>query len=173
MMIAKLPRPAAAGCAAGLYFIIGCRTIEAAPSPSASDEYENAAEDFQAALKEASVLRDGHMLLWLAITQLHEGAIDQTLPEKYPQSSWPSAWPRPILDYLFGRTSRSDLINAVMTSTKSADQRSEAYFFLAESEFLRGRTREAQDDWQSVLMQGTSGQIENSSARFRLHLPPQ
>jgi hypothetical protein len=37
MLIAKLPRLAAAGCAAGLYFIIGCRTITAAQFPSASD----------------------------------------------------------------------------------------------------------------------------------------
>jgi lipoprotein NlpI/transglutaminase-like putative cysteine protease len=128
--------------------------------------------DFEAALRNASTVREGYGLIWLALVKLHDAPADAPVLAGYPDGNWPKEWPRPILDYLVGRKSATELLASARLGNKSLEQLCESYFYLGEAAFQRGQAKDAQENWQKTVSQQVIGFVEDTSARYRLKMAP-
>ena len=124
--------------------------------------------DWEAALADRSVLRRGYPLIWLALATQRAGQDLAPLAEKYPASGWPTDWPRPVLDAVFGRTDSAAVLRAAKASKMALEAQTEALFYLGEKLAVEGDAAKARDQWRRVLDLGVVEYVEYSAARQRL-----
>lgn len=119
-------------------------------------------------LKQGNAVRRGYPMVWLTLAMRQTGKDAAALEKRYPPTLWPSEWPRPLVDLMFGKTTPEAVIQAAGTQKQSARSLGESYFFIGEMYRASGDPVRAAEYWKKSLDTGESGRIEFTAARLRL-----
>jgi lipoprotein NlpI/transglutaminase-like putative cysteine protease len=130
-----------------------------------------ARQDWQSLLDDSQAVRRGYPLIWLALATQRDGQPLAPLAEKYPAANWPTDWPRPLLDAVFGRATVAAASDAAKASKTPLEAQTEAFFYLGEKAALEGDTAKAREQWKRAVDLGVVEFVEYSSARQRLAAP--
>lgn len=139
-----------------------------------SGRLKEARVDWEAALADSAALRRGYPLIWLALAARRGGATSgdlAALAEKYPRSSWPTEWPRPLLDTMFDNADEAAVLQAAKGAKAARESQTEAYFYLGEKLAAQGDVEKARDHWKRAVDLGVVEFIEYNAAQQRLRAP--
>jgi lipoprotein NlpI len=124
--------------------------------------------DWDTALGDSAAVRRGYPLLWQALATRRAGEDLAPLLQKYPREQWPTDWPRPVLDAVFGPLTIEAALQAARGTKTPLEAQSEALFYLGEKLAIEGDVSKARDQWRKVIDLGVVEFVENSAARLRL-----
>ncbi len=131
-----------------------------------------ARSDLDAVLADRSALRRGFPLIWLALATRRAGEDIAPLLQKYPREQWPTEWPRPVLDALFGTTTPDSALQAARGSKQPLEAQTEALFYLGEKLAIEGDVDKARAQWRKVLDLGVVEYVEYGAAKLKLAAAP-
>ncbi len=131
-----------------------------------------ARSDLEAILADRSAVRRGFPLMWLALATRRAGEDIAPLLQKYPREQWPTEWPRPVLDALFGTTTADSALQAARSSKQPLEAQTEALFYLGEKLAVEGDAGKAREQWRKVLDLGVVEYVEYGAAKVKLAAAP-
>jgi len=125
--------------------------------------------DLEQELKNASEVRRGYPVVWLALALRQSGVSDPAaLKAAYAEEQLPREWPRPLVDLMLGRSDVDAVVKAAK-ATKNADEAlCEAYFYIGEKYHVEGDESRATGYWRKAADLGITEYIEDGAARARL-----
>lgn len=110
----------------------------------------------------------GYPLAMLALATRRLGGDLNALRHRYPESQWPSAWPRPLVDMAFNGDDRNTLLDAAKAQRNIAEAQTEAFFYLGELAAAAGDAGKAQQHWRRAVDLGVVEFVEHSASQLRL-----
>jgi lipoprotein NlpI/transglutaminase-like putative cysteine protease len=136
----------------------------------ASKQYPLAQQDLQEVLKDRSAVRRGYPLLFLYLTARRMGSDGKEVLARYAASDLPREWPRPLLDWVAGKTDAEGAVQSARSGTEAKEQLCEAYFYIGENYLANGDKRRAAEYFHRSVDQGVTEFYEDGAARNELAL---
>ena len=127
-----------------------------------------ATADRKLMLDDRAEMRRGFPLIWLWLSTKQSGLDATRLADSYPREQWPTEWPRPLMDAMFGGQADDLALDAAKKSRTPLEALCEAHFYLGEKYFAEGDLTRAREHWRKALQQGVTEYIEHSAASLRL-----
>ncbi len=137
-----------------------------------SGDTGGAQADLASAVKNPQLVRDGYALVWLGLIRRQASPAASNVLKDFSTASMPAEWPRPLIDFVSGQIGADALVAAARKTKNFVESLCGAYFVLGEEYAARGQQDEARRNWQLAIDQNVAGFVENSAARYRLHLAP-
>jgi lipoprotein NlpI/transglutaminase-like putative cysteine protease len=132
-----------------------------------SKNLPGARADLEQALKDSAAVTRGYSLVWLGFT-LRQSAQDvSAATASYASAGIPTEWPRPLIELAAGRADAEAVLSAAR-ARRDAASLCQAYFYIGEDYYTRGKLDEARKSWEKATAQGAAGAIEDGTARLRL-----
>ena len=119
-------------------------------------------------LDDRSAMRRGFPLIWLWLGAKQSGLDATRLADSYPREQWPTEWPRPLMDAMFGGQADDLALDAAKKSRTPLEALCEAHFYLGEKYFAEGDLTRAREHWRKALQQGVTEFVEHVGANLRL-----
>ena len=128
-----------------------------------------ATADRKLMLDDRAAMRRGFPLIWLWLSTKQSGQDAGRLVDNYPRETWPTEWPRQLMDAVIGAQSDDLALDAAKKSKTPLESLCEAHFYLGEKYFAEGDMNKAREHWRKALNQGVTEYIEHAAASLRLN----
>lgn len=133
-------------------------------------EWSDARADWQSVLEERAAAQRGLAVIWLSLLERQAGHDPAALADRLDElpAGVAATWPRPLLEYMLGRRSLDEVVQAAKSDAQPLAALCEAYFYIGERFRVEGNVAKAQEYWHKAAAQGVTEYLEDGVARFRL-----
>ncbi|MEC5218780.1 lipoprotein NlpI/transglutaminase-like putative cysteine protease [Actimicrobium sp. GrIS 1.19] len=116
------------------------------------EDYHGAATVWNSLLAKRAEVERGYALVWLYLATRHTGADTAAALATYQRSPDGSAdWPRPVVDWLLGKSTLDQTIAKAKGDGKDASRLCEAYYFAGERFLADGDVLQAKEYFQKAV----------------------